>query len=98
MTPLDLPGGAQAEIERLQRELDAARQSIEAQARWLSHVSHELRTPMNAVLGLTGLLLETEGDLKGAVRELRTYAKLIDVVPVHVQEKIRSLEAAIQKR
>lgn len=45
-----------------------------------------------------GLLLEAEGNLKGALREIRIYVGMVDVVPVHVQQKIRTLEATIPRR
>jgi nitrogen-specific signal transduction histidine kinase len=64
LSPLDPAGQAEAEIERLRRELDTANQSVGARARWLSHVGHEIRTPMNAILGFTRLLLESEEDPK----------------------------------
>ena len=48
------------ETTRLLDELHSARNANQAKSDFLATLSHELRTPMNGVLGMTGLLLETE--------------------------------------
>ncbi len=54
---------AQERLEGLNRELavarDAAEQGARARSDFLAVMSHEVRTPMNAVIGMTSLMLDT---------------------------------------
>ena len=93
----EIPGGGLVRTftdithrKRNERAIAEARDSAETasrtQATFLAMMSHELRTPMNAVIGLTSMLIETSLD-----QVQRTYARIINTSAEHLLNIINNI-------
>ena len=72
-TPIDWQSGPEREDARIfVGKSRTAPQSNDAETLFVARMSHEMRTPLNGILGMTGLLLDTDLD-----PSQRTYAEAV---------------------
>lgn len=67
------------QAEKLRKARDLARQSAKMKEQFVASISHEMRTPMNAILGMSNLLLQMdlEGEPFNLVKSIKQSSEIL---------------------
>ncbi|MEO1257928.1 MAG: response regulator [Bacteroidota bacterium] len=67
------------QAERMKKARDLARRSAQMKEQFVASISHEMRTPMNAILGMSNLLLQMdlEGEPLNLVKSIKNSSEIL---------------------
>lgn len=67
------------QAEKLRKARDLARQSAKMKEQFVASISHEMRTPMNAILGMSNILLQMdiEGEPLNLVKSIKQSSEIL---------------------
>ncbi len=67
------------QAEKMRKARDLARQSAQMKEQFLASISHEMRTPMNAILGMSNILLQMNMPLEqnGLVQNIKNSSEIL---------------------
>lgn len=67
------------QAEELRKSRDIAQQSAKMKEQFIASVSHEMRTPMNAILGMSNLMTQTQmsGEQKNLVNSIKQSSEIL---------------------